>query len=153
MLLSAPSLGGSASLHGARGFHQLRQGADGRPSGTRARQRRSDLARTAAEILVADLNRPARGRHGRGHALGLRWDCASCFYTIGRCAPYRFGRRVLGAAGSAHGGTGTRADKTAEVDTEHMFGFTEGSDVGAAGEKELETDSTGRFGKLRRLPQ
>src|SRR5262245_54709746 len=55
---------------------------------------------------------------------------------------------VLGAAGSAHGGPGTRADKTAEVDTEHMFGFTEGSDVGAAGEKELETDSTGRFGKL-----
>lgn len=34
-----------------------------------------------------------------------------------------------------------------EVDTEHMFGFTEGSDIGALGEKELETDSTGRFGR------
>jgi hypothetical protein len=55
---------------------------------------------------------------------------------------------VLGAAGSAHGSPGKRADKTGDVDTEHMFGFTEGSDVGAAGEKELETDSTGRFGKL-----
>src|SRR5258708_33660866 len=43
---------------------------------------------------------------------------------------------------------GKRADKTGEVDTEHMFGFTEGSDIGEAGEKELEADSTGRFGKL-----
>jgi hypothetical protein len=55
---------------------------------------------------------------------------------------------VLGAAGPAHGDPGKRADKTGEVDTEHMFGFTEGSDVGEAGEKELETDSTGRFGKI-----
>jgi hypothetical protein len=29
-----------------------------------------------------------------------------------------------------------------------MFGFTEGSDIGEAGEKELEADSTGRFGKF-----
>jgi hypothetical protein len=55
---------------------------------------------------------------------------------------------MLGAAGSAHGASGKRAGQTGEVGTEHMFGFTEGSDVGEAGEKELETDSTGRFGKL-----
>jgi hypothetical protein len=55
---------------------------------------------------------------------------------------------VLVATSSAHGTAGKRADKTGEVDTEHMFGFTEGSDIGEAGEKELETDSTGRFGKL-----
>jgi hypothetical protein len=55
---------------------------------------------------------------------------------------------VLVATSSAHGAAGKRADKTGEVDTEHMFGFTEGSDIGEAGEKELETDSTGRFGKL-----
>ena len=54
---------------------------------------------------------------------------------------------VLGAASPAHGAADKRADKTAEVDTEHMFGFTEGSDTSEAGEKELETDSTGRFGK------
>jgi hypothetical protein len=54
---------------------------------------------------------------------------------------------VLGAASPAHGEPGKRADKAGEVDTEHMFGFTEGSDTGEAGEKELETDSTGRFGK------
>src|SRR5262249_57286770 len=57
---------------------------------------------------------------------------------------------LLGAAGPAHGDPGQRADKTGDVDTEHMFGFTEGSDVGEAGGKELETDSTGRFGKLGR---
>jgi hypothetical protein len=55
---------------------------------------------------------------------------------------------ALGSAGSASAETRKHADKTGEVDTEHMFGFTEGSDVGEAGEKELETDSTGRFGKL-----
>jgi hypothetical protein len=55
---------------------------------------------------------------------------------------------VLVATSSARGDPGKRADKTGEVDTEHMFGFTEGSDIGEAGEKELEADSTGRFGKL-----
>src|SRR5262245_54607279 len=54
----------------------------------------------------------------------------------------------LGAAGSAPADSRKHADKTAEIDTEHMFGFTEGSDTGEAGEKELETDSTGRFGKF-----
>jgi hypothetical protein len=51
----------------------------------------------------------------------------------------------LEAAGSAPADTRKHGD--GEIDTEHMFGFTEGSDTGEAGEKELETDSTGRFGK------
>src|SRR2546425_2214824 len=55
---------------------------------------------------------------------------------------------ALGSAGSASAEIRKHADKTAEVDTEHMFGFTEGSDIGEAGETELEADSTGRFGKL-----
>jgi hypothetical protein len=54
----------------------------------------------------------------------------------------------LAAAGSASAENRKHADKAGEVDTEHMFGFTEGSDIGEAGEKELETDSTGRFGKF-----
>src|SRR5262245_32636576 len=53
----------------------------------------------------------------------------------------------LGAASSAPADSRKHADKTAEIDTEHMFGFTEGSDTGETGEKEFETDSTGRFGK------
>jgi hypothetical protein len=55
---------------------------------------------------------------------------------------------LLAATSSARGDPGKRADKPGEVDTEHMFGFTEGSDIGEAGKKELEADSTGRFGKL-----
>jgi hypothetical protein len=54
----------------------------------------------------------------------------------------------LAAAGSASAENRKHTDKAGEVDTEHMFGFTEGSDIGEAGEKELETDSTGRFGKF-----
>ena len=54
----------------------------------------------------------------------------------------------LAAPGSASAETREHAHKAGEVDTEHMFGFTEGSDIGEAGEKELETDSTGRFGKF-----
>jgi len=55
---------------------------------------------------------------------------------------------LLVATSSAHGAPGKRADKIGDVDTEHMFGFTEGSDIGEAGEKELEADSTGRFGRF-----
>jgi hypothetical protein len=34
-----------------------------------------------------------------------------------------------------------------EIDTEHLFGFTIGTDIGEVGEKELEGQATGRFGK------
>jgi hypothetical protein len=54
---------------------------------------------------------------------------------------------MLGAIAPAQGEPRKAAHGTGEVDTEHMFGFTEGSDIGAVGEKELETDSTGRFGR------
>ena len=37
--------------------------------------------------------------------------------------------------------------KAAEVDTEHIFGFTEGADIGDKGEQEFEYVATGRFGK------
>ncbi|HEX8417754.1 MAG TPA: hypothetical protein VF641_09125 [Methylobacterium sp.] len=33
------------------------------------------------------------------------------------------------------------------IDTEHLFGFTEGSDIGVPGERELESETTGRLGK------
>ena len=36
-------------------------------------------------------------------------------------------------------------ERANKFDSEHMFGFTEGSGIGAVGEKELETDSIGRF--------
>ncbi|MEI9925524.1 MAG: hypothetical protein WDN50_20615 [Bradyrhizobium sp.] len=37
--------------------------------------------------------------------------------------------------------------RAAEIDTEHLFGFTTGSDVGKAGELEIENETVGGFGK------
>jgi hypothetical protein len=34
-----------------------------------------------------------------------------------------------------------------DVDSEHLFGFTEGADIGKKGEREAETETIGRFGK------
>lgn len=39
-------------------------------------------------------------------------------------------------------------DAAGDVDTEHLFGFTEGSDIGERGEREVELESIGRFGRL-----
>src|SRR5215467_6654062 len=53
---------------------------------------------------------------------------------------------ALALAGCTAAGAGEHRAKSAS-DTEHLFGFTQGSDIGQAGETELEADSTGRFGK------
>ncbi len=37
--------------------------------------------------------------------------------------------------------------RAGEIDTEHLFGFTIGTDIGQVGEKEIEGQTTGRFGK------
>jgi hypothetical protein len=37
--------------------------------------------------------------------------------------------------------------RTAPIDTEQLFGFTIGSDVGDVGEREIESSASGRFGK------
>ncbi len=33
------------------------------------------------------------------------------------------------------------------IDTEHMFGFVTGTDIGEVGDKEVEAETNGRFGK------
>lgn len=44
--------------------------------------------------------------------------------------------------------TATAAHAESEgIDTEHLFGFTEGSDIGAPPERELESETTARIGK------
>ena len=40
------------------------------------------------------------------------------------------------------------AAKIEEADTEHMFGFTEGSEIGEKGETEFMSETTGHFGKF-----
>jgi hypothetical protein len=47
---------------------------------------------------------------------------------------------ALASGAQAHG-------EARERDTEHIFGFTEGTDIGARAEKEIESTFTGRFGK------
>jgi hypothetical protein len=37
--------------------------------------------------------------------------------------------------------------RASDVDSEHLFGFTEGADIGKTGEREAETETIGRFGK------
>ncbi|ACA19099.1 conserved hypothetical protein [Methylobacterium sp. 4-46] len=50
---------------------------------------------------------------------------------------------ILGAAAPARAEPG-RAD---HLDSEHLFGFTEGSDIGVPGEREVELETTGRLGR------
>jgi hypothetical protein len=47
----------------------------------------------------------------------------------------------------AAAGDKKETDNTPDADTEHLFGFTEGSDIGERGEKEFEAESIGRFGR------
>lgn len=51
------------------------------------------------------------------------------------------------AAAVALGIGGPVGVQAGEIDTEHVFGFMIGSDIGAVGERELQSDTTGRFGK------
>jgi hypothetical protein len=54
---------------------------------------------------------------------------------------------LVACAASGPAFAGKVAANATDVDTEHLFGFTEGSDIGEAGERELESDSTFRSGK------
>jgi hypothetical protein len=47
------------------------------------------------------------------------------------------------------GGKGGKTDEQKDVDTEHLFGFTEGSDSGEKGEQEVLVDTISRFSKRR----
>src|SRR4051795_13023288 len=40
-----------------------------------------------------------------------------------------------------------KRDRVTEIDTEHIFGFVEGGDIGERGDLELEKESALRFGK------
>jgi hypothetical protein len=55
-----------------------------------------------------------------------------------------------GTAAPQHGPTGGKPQQVAEkddIDSEHLFGFTEGSDIGDKGDREAEVEPVGRFGK------
>jgi hypothetical protein len=54
---------------------------------------------------------------------------------------------LIGTTGPALGEPRKNGGKADEVDTEHMFGFITGTDIGEVGEKELESETTGGLGK------
>lgn len=72
-----------------------------------------------------------QGRHRPAWTVGI---AALAIALFGSVTPSR-------AAGGKSGA------ESAGMDTEHLFGFTEGTDIGAAGEREVELDSTFRSGK------
>jgi len=66
--------------------------------------------------------------------------------TSASAAPFCLGMFVLLASCLTHGAAARDAHKD-EVDTEHLFGFTIGSDIGEKGEKEFESETLSRTGK------
>ena len=76
-----------------------------------------------------------QGRHRPARTVGI---AALAIALFGSVTPSR-------AAGGKSGA------ESAGVDTEHLFGFTEGTDIGAAGEKELELDFDLSFRQERRF--
>ena len=54
---------------------------------------------------------------------------------------------LLSCAAPSRADSGKGIANGAKVDTDHLFGFIEGSDIGAAGEKDLEVNSTVRSGR------
>jgi hypothetical protein len=54
---------------------------------------------------------------------------------------------VVGAVDAELSEPRKNGGKAEEVDTEHMFGLITGTDIGQAGEKEVESETTGRLGK------
>jgi hypothetical protein len=57
------------------------------------------------------------------------------------------GIAMLGGPASASAGDSRNPATPDGVDTEHLFGFTEGTNIGAVGDKDVEADSAFRFGK------
>jgi hypothetical protein len=88
---------------------------------------------------------------GVSHAIGATALQVSGLPSIDRvCASLLLAAVLILACGpkSARAQALSQAlDKTYEIETEHMFGFTQGSDIGRSGESEIEVTTTGRFGR------
>jgi hypothetical protein len=51
------------------------------------------------------------------------------------------------AVATYHGECGRALAEAPKIDTEHLFGFLTGTDIGEDGDKEIESETTGRFNK------
>src|SRR5262245_48476071 len=72
----------------------------------------------------------------------LQW---ACIFQAARLFVRIASALALATAATVGAGTAAGAGAHAEIDTEHLFGFTEGTDIGTPGERELESDTIGRF--------
>jgi hypothetical protein len=84
-------------------------------------------------------------RCGKGSAIGWIFRLNARIATAGHSiAAWRAWKRVAITTFALASPVAARAQA---IETEHLFGFTIGSDVGDVGEKELEGSVTGRFAK------
>jgi hypothetical protein len=75
------------------------------------------------------------------------WRHAVFSYAV-RCICIASLLLVVGAGVAAHANDGrTLSNQTPGPDSEHLFGFTEGSDIGGRGHIEGEIETVGRFGR------
>jgi len=162
MLYLAPPFGGRAPDREQRKPERFDGTGRHRPAAT-TRQHQAWSAGTSAETPVVDLNRAAPGQLA-AHPLGFGNDGVFMHAHLWRRdpSPHR-GRRfrpvflsVIGRAAAATviiaiTTSPIRADsvktRTDPVDTEHLFGFIEGADIGSKGEGEIVIDTTLRAGK------
>lgn len=72
--------------------------------------------------------------------------CDSCV-TSARVALALLASVGVAEAGEARAEERSRSEAFSSVDSEHMFGFTVGSDIGSAGEIEIEAEQDSGFGK------
>jgi hypothetical protein len=72
--------------------------------------------------------------------------CLSPVVLVALVCSYPLPARAAEASSLAQGAPQTAIDPVYELETRYIFGFTEGSDIGAEGEKAIDFEMTGAFG-------
>ncbi|MBY0296278.1 MAG: hypothetical protein K2X71_09610 [Methylobacterium sp.] len=94
-----------------------------------------------------------RSRPVSGVAARLARAAASILFAGAvAAAPARAGPEGGPAGGQGNGQQNGQQDQQEQVDTEHLFGFSEGAETGRKGEQEVVLDTVTRIGKRRAGP-
>jgi len=102
----------------------------------------------AAGVLMLVLSTPAPARAAPSGKFGTEGKPG----TEDRSGSDRDGAREAGKDEGRQAGTSGKTGDGKDVDTEHLFGFTEGADAGEKGEQEAVVDTVSRIGKRRDGP-
>lgn len=104
--------------------------------------------RTAVCSASGCLHQVYEFRHGRFHKVTSLQTSELQVSRLGSRIALEVDCGLLGCLRVMHwDGKSFTEDERRSIDTEHIFGFTEGADVGAKGEIELEGTFTNRFGR------